>query len=699
MNYQEMARQQAAKFGIDPDLYVSLINQESRFNPNAVSPVGARGLAQIMPDTGRQPGFGVDPVNMESHEDQLRFGAEYLSTMMNRYGGNVNKALAAYNWGAGNADQWDGVNMSSLPSETRDYIAKITGTQPGGLTGVGQLAFSPQNGPPAEAPQQPAASPEEEAARKRAEQGAALLSFGAQAMENPAQPVLSTKSPPPVPSGIQMAALPPPGANPMGAPPGMAPGTDPTTGLPTPTYFPGSTIGEQPPVATTDALASPGSARVAPGLSRNAYDTNRGIVPEPALAQSNAGGGYSTGTPVPAPEVAQAALAEDSGQPPEQQSWMDRFLAKGPDGNWLTDRRADALLAIGTGLLSGDDWASGGAAAGTNLMGLRGEERAQEYDTAQQAQRQQDAIELRRIDNDAAMARTQAASASGSVYDRPFNIAGRDKSTGMEVVRPGRFENGEYMVKSPEGEWVSADTILDDVRLGGRNETQDVTAGAVNPVTNRPIPNATSVNEQGVPTFNFTRQSDGQAFSWGLRAITAEQNLTAMIDYYGPETFTSISAGLAQWGAQNARAEVTPAVLNSILDDAGVQGSARSVMSQYLQAILRSDTGAAYTGVEMADYASSYLPNTGDDAEAVANKRLFRMDAIRGITPRAGPAAPYLGALLDGTETVPGERWQPPAAEPGALDSSNAASADPAPDGVDPLDWQYMSEEDKALWR
>jgi len=126
---RDRAAQYARQYGINPDLFARVIQQESAWNPRAKSPAGAYGLTQIMPATARSPGFGVQPVrNIEDTDEQLRFGAEYLSAMLSRYGGDQNRALAAYNWGAGNADRWDG-NIASLPQETRGYLANITGGQ------------------------------------------------------------------------------------------------------------------------------------------------------------------------------------------------------------------------------------------------------------------------------------------------------------------------------------------------------------------------------------------------------------------------------------------------------------------------------------------------------------------------------------------------------------------------------------------
>jgi len=126
----------------------AVIHQESRGNPNAVSPVGATGIMQLMPATAMRPGFGVRnifqvardmgvpvmgetmdmaQVLMRNPEVNAAMGTEYLSTMLERYNGDAERALVAYNWGAGNADDWNG-DHSTLPAETQGYLRNIMGS-------------------------------------------------------------------------------------------------------------------------------------------------------------------------------------------------------------------------------------------------------------------------------------------------------------------------------------------------------------------------------------------------------------------------------------------------------------------------------------------------------------------------------------------------------------------------------------------
>lgn len=132
----EQLREYAARLEqerqIPSGLYSTLVQAESSWNPQAVSPTGARGLAQIIPSTGRQPGFGVQPVkNIDDPFENLRFGSDYLGAMLKRYGGDKEAALLAYNQGPGYADKWIRAqrNFAALPEKVRaegqPYVQKI----------------------------------------------------------------------------------------------------------------------------------------------------------------------------------------------------------------------------------------------------------------------------------------------------------------------------------------------------------------------------------------------------------------------------------------------------------------------------------------------------------------------------------------------------------------------------------------------
>ncbi len=111
--------------GVDPALVRAVMHVESRGRADAVSPVGARGLMQLMPGTAAELG-----VNPDDPADNARGGARYLKRMLERYNGNRDHALMAYNWGPGNVDAWlqtgKGLKGRDVPEETRTYVRAVT---------------------------------------------------------------------------------------------------------------------------------------------------------------------------------------------------------------------------------------------------------------------------------------------------------------------------------------------------------------------------------------------------------------------------------------------------------------------------------------------------------------------------------------------------------------------------------------------
>jgi len=118
MDYRALASQIAQQEGVPVDLFLRLVNQESRFNPNAVSPAGAMGLAQLMPGTARD--LGVDPSDPTQN---LTGGARYLCQQLDTFG-QPDLALAAYNAGPGNVRKHGGIPPFK---ETQNYVSTILG--------------------------------------------------------------------------------------------------------------------------------------------------------------------------------------------------------------------------------------------------------------------------------------------------------------------------------------------------------------------------------------------------------------------------------------------------------------------------------------------------------------------------------------------------------------------------------------------
>lgn len=116
-NWRVVARRYARRHGINPTYFERQIGAESNFDPNARSPAGATGIAQIMPETAR--GWGVDPNNPRA---ALNAAARNMSKYLKSYGGDWRRALAAYNAGPGAVQRFGGVPPYA---ETQNYIKKI----------------------------------------------------------------------------------------------------------------------------------------------------------------------------------------------------------------------------------------------------------------------------------------------------------------------------------------------------------------------------------------------------------------------------------------------------------------------------------------------------------------------------------------------------------------------------------------------
>lgn len=118
MRFADEIRIAGNRHGVDRHLIQSVIQAESDFDPLAVSRAGARGLMQLMPETARR--YDVD--NVYNPAQNINGGTRHLKYLMNKYGGNVKIALAAYN-----AGETVVANYSGIPPypETKTYIARV----------------------------------------------------------------------------------------------------------------------------------------------------------------------------------------------------------------------------------------------------------------------------------------------------------------------------------------------------------------------------------------------------------------------------------------------------------------------------------------------------------------------------------------------------------------------------------------------
>jgi len=138
LNYPNEIIAYADEFGVDRFLVAAIIHCESSNRETAVSPVGARGLMQIMPDTGEWIASKLDVADYTEEklfdpETNIRFGCWYLDYLMDKFNGNRINVLAAYNAGPGNVSEWlkneeyssEGELVRIPFPETSQYVQKV----------------------------------------------------------------------------------------------------------------------------------------------------------------------------------------------------------------------------------------------------------------------------------------------------------------------------------------------------------------------------------------------------------------------------------------------------------------------------------------------------------------------------------------------------------------------------------------------
>lgn len=143
IKYADLVTKYSEKYNLDTYLVFSIIRIESKFNPQATSHKGARGLMQIIDQTGA---WAAKEIGIENyHSDRLyepeiniQIGCWYIRKLINQYKDNLETSLAAYNAGSGNVSKWlgnekysdDAEKLNFIPfKETREYVEKVMKSQ------------------------------------------------------------------------------------------------------------------------------------------------------------------------------------------------------------------------------------------------------------------------------------------------------------------------------------------------------------------------------------------------------------------------------------------------------------------------------------------------------------------------------------------------------------------------------------------
>ena len=129
LSYEQIVLGHAENYHLDPALLAAVIYQESRFRPRARSDSGAIGLMQLMPETAQgiadhTGGTRFQASDLYDPKINIRYGAWYLRHLLNKYG-NERLALAAYNAGQQNVDQWLAAGEGIAFPETRAYVNRV----------------------------------------------------------------------------------------------------------------------------------------------------------------------------------------------------------------------------------------------------------------------------------------------------------------------------------------------------------------------------------------------------------------------------------------------------------------------------------------------------------------------------------------------------------------------------------------------
>jgi soluble lytic murein transglycosylase len=129
LKYEQIVRGHARNYQLDPALLAAVIYQESKFRPDAKSSSGAIGLMQLQPETAkgiaiRTGGSRFQTSDLYVPELNVRYGSWYLRHLLDKYG-DEKLALAAYNAGQRNVDEWRAEGKEIQFSETREYVDRV----------------------------------------------------------------------------------------------------------------------------------------------------------------------------------------------------------------------------------------------------------------------------------------------------------------------------------------------------------------------------------------------------------------------------------------------------------------------------------------------------------------------------------------------------------------------------------------------
>lgn len=241
---------------------------------------------------------------------------------------------------------------------------------------------------------------------------------------------------------------------------------------------------------------------------------------------------------------------------------------------------------------------------------------------------------------------------------RNYNIVGRRPDGTEDVVKAMSDSRGNQLVLEdmPDGtkQWIPIEeSDLTDIQETTKSKSQAFERGVADPRNNIAIDNATYVSSGGVPTFSHKNESERKSYQLAKRAVDNYPIVDAMMkDPEMRKHITSAMGGLQTYAAGNANARITAASINLAIGDS-IPQKYRSATQAWLQALLRADTGAAYSETEIMDYIATNIPQVGDKDDTVAFKLAQMKSTTETMAANAGQGAKYLLGRLDGSVEPP----------------------------------------------
>ena len=241
---------------------------------------------------------------------------------------------------------------------------------------------------------------------------------------------------------------------------------------------------------------------------------------------------------------------------------------------------------------------------------------------------------------------------------RNYNIVGRRPDGTEDVVSAMSDSRGNQLVLEdmPDGtkQWIPIEeSNLTDMQATTKSKSQAFERGVPDPRNNIAIDNATYVSSGGVPTFSHKNESERKSYQLAKRAVDNYPIVDAMMkDPEMLEHITSAMGGLQTYAAGHANSRITAASINLAIGDS-IPQKYRSATQAWLQALLRADTGAAYSETEIMDYIATNIPQVGDLPDTVAFKVAQMKSTTETMAANAGQGAKYLLGRLDGSVEPP----------------------------------------------